>query len=127
MKHLFFKVIRRILGLIIVSADQLFPPKRIKLDAEQQAHIKQSAASLVLYEFRACPFCIKVRRMIRRLDMPMETRNILKNALWHQELLENGGQRKVPCLRIEDTSGEYQWLYDSKAIIHYLEQRFIQQ
>ena len=40
------------------------------------------------------------------------------------ELLAQGGQTKVPCLKITDASGQSQWLYDSDAIIGYLRARF---
>ncbi len=124
MTRLFFKTIRWLLGGLIIAADRVFPPRSIKRSPEQQARVNQSAAALVLYEFQSCPFCIKVRRMGRRLNVPLVTRNVLSNDSWHQELVELGGKRKVPCLRIEDKTGESSWLYDSKAINHYLEQRF---
>jgi glutathione S-transferase len=34
-----------------------------------------------------------------------------------------GGKFKVPCLRIEE-NGQSTWLYESKAIIAYLDERF---
>ena len=43
-----------------------------------------------------------------------------------QELLEQGGKVQVPCLRIED-QGEVRWLYESKAIGAYLNERFAAQ
>ena len=42
----------------------------------------------------------------------------------HRQALEQqGGRIKVPCLRIEE-NGQSTWLYESKAIIAYLDQRF---
>jgi len=38
-------------------------------------------------------------------------------------LRQNGGKIKVPCLHIQG-EGQSRWLYDSNAIIAYLEQRF---
>jgi glutathione S-transferase len=38
-------------------------------------------------------------------------------------LLAEGGKVKVPCLHIQD-EGQSRWLYDSNAIIAYLDQRF---
>ena len=34
-----------------------------------------------------------------------------------------GGKRRVPCLRIEATPGEVQWLYESMDIIAYLQRQ----
>jgi glutathione S-transferase len=38
-------------------------------------------------------------------------------------LLAGGGKLKVPCLHIQE-EGQSRWLYESNAIIAYLEQRF---
>jgi glutathione S-transferase len=40
-----------------------------------------------------------------------------------QTLLNQGGRIKVPCLRIEE-NGQTVWMYESKAIIDYLDRRF---
>lgn len=40
-----------------------------------------------------------------------------------ERLLAGGGKVKVPCLNIQE-EGQSRWLYDSNAIIAYLEQRF---
>ena len=118
------KIIRWLLGRLILLLDFLFPPRRLKRKPEQQALVDSEVQKLALYQFKACPFCVKVRRSSRRLALPLETRNVLDNADWHDELIQQGGKRKVPCLRIEDSSGQSQWLYNSKDIISYLEQRF---
>ena len=44
-----------------------------------------------------------------------------------QELLDQGGKVKVPCLRIEESEGKVSWLYDSNAIVEYLQGRFANQ
>ena len=50
--------------------------------------------------------------------------NDAKNDAEHRQALEQqGGRIKVPCLRIEE-NGQSTWLYESKAIIAYLDQRF---
>jgi glutathione S-transferase len=45
------------------------------------------------------------------------------NEADRQALLAGGGRVKVPCLRIEE-NGKTTWMYESKAIIDYLDQRF---
>ena len=37
---------------------------------------------------------------------------------------QGGGQNQVPCLKITDDKGETTWLYESSAIIQYLQNRF---
>jgi glutaredoxin len=124
MLKLFFKILRPILGTIIVTADKLFPPKSITRSTEAQETVNTNAKLLSLYQFASCPFCIKVRRQSKSLNIPLETRNVLKNKDWHEELEQEGGKRKVPCLRIERETGIVEWLYESKAINAYLQQNF---
>ena len=55
--------------------------------------------------------------------MPVALRDAKNNEQDRQTLLEQGGKIKVPCLRIEE-NGQSTWLYESKAIIAYLDERF---
>ncbi|MFL5813519.1 MAG: glutaredoxin family protein, partial [Bdellovibrionia bacterium] len=77
-----------------------------------------------LYQFEGCPFCVKVRREIKRLGLNIEYRDILKNPTWEHEMIQGGGQRQVPCLRIQREDGNVQWLYESSDINRYLIERF---
>ncbi|HSX71225.1 MAG TPA: glutaredoxin, partial [Pseudomonas sp.] len=70
-----------------------------------------------------CPFCVKTRRALHRLNVPVALRDAKNDEARRQELLEQGGKVQVPCLRIEE-SGEVRWLYESKAIGAYLNERF---
>jgi glutaredoxin len=112
--------IRFILGKLILFFNWTFPPKSITRDPAQQALIDGQTASLTLYQYKACPFCVKVRRAMKRQGLKIETRDVKRNDIAREELLAGGGNLKVPCLRIGD-----QWLYDSKEIIEYLEGRFV--
>ena len=78
----------------------------------------------MLFQFKTCPFCIKTRRAIKRLSLNIETRDAQRDQDNRQQLLAGGGQIKVPCLQIEDTSGTVTWMYESDDIIQYLIQRF---
>lgn len=83
---------------------------------------KLQPTTLALYHYDSCPFCAKTRRSIDELNVDVELRNI---QLHHQHWidLQQGGQKtQVPCLRIDDASGETQWLYESDDIIYYLAQ-----
>ncbi|MCJ8267834.1 MAG: glutathione S-transferase N-terminal domain-containing protein, partial [Psychrosphaera sp.] len=62
-------------------------------------------------------------RSMIRLNLNIELRDAKNNAQHRQELLEEGGRIKVPCLRIQEGE-KVTWLYDSNAIITYLDQRF---
>lgn len=118
------RVIRWLLGRLILSVDFLTTPRGIKRPAAEQDKLDQQTASLALYQFKACPFCVKVRRVLKRHSLKVETRDAKREEKYREELLNQGGKVKVPCLRIENSEGEVQWLYDSKQIIQYLQQRF---
>jgi glutaredoxin len=117
------KIIRWFLGSLILFFDWVFTPKGIKRSSELQAIVDVASADLTLYHYKACPFCVKVRRAMKRQSLNIETRDAKRSDSSKQELLQGGGQLKVPCLRIEDQQ-EVKWLYDSSAIIDFLEQKF---
>ena len=89
----------------------------------QQAELERSARQLTLYCRPTCPFCIKVFLALRRLDVPVERRNITTDAQARKELVSEGGRQMVPCLRIAE-SAKARWLYESDDIIEYLDRRF---
>ena len=117
------KALRVGLGQLIVFGDWISRPAKRKRDAAAQARVDQAAKGLALYQFHACPFCVKTRRTLRRLNVPVALRDAKNNEQDRQTLLEQGGKIKVPCLRIEE-DGKTTWMYDSKVIIDYLNQRF---
>ncbi len=117
-------LIRLILGNLILFLNWAFTPKGIKRDAEQQAIIDTKTAGLTLYQYRACPFCVKVRRQMKRQTLLVDTRDVKRSPDAREQLLSGGGSLKVPCLRIDDDKGQTQWLYESNEIINYLAERF---
>ena len=106
-------IIRLILGKLILFFNWAFPPKSFKRDPQQQAIIDTQTAGLTLYQYKACPFCVKVRRAMNRQSLDIGLRDVKRDAGAGEELLSGGGSLKVPCLRIE--SGE---------IVGYLEGSF---
>jgi len=119
--RLFFKTLRLLLAPFMILWEWLTTPKGVVRSAEAQAAMDASTAGLTLYEFRTCPFCIKVRRTIARHSLNIARRNAQHDPVSRQELLEGGGEIKVPCLRIEASDGSVQWLYESDAINAYLD------
>ncbi|WP_025127083.1 glutathione S-transferase N-terminal domain-containing protein [Pseudomonas sp. PH1b] len=117
------KALRVGLGQLIVFIDFITRPGKQKRPTAAQAQVEQDAKSLTLYQFHACPFCVKTRRALHRLNVPVALRDAKNNEQDRQTLLEQGGKIKVPCLRIEE-NGQTTWMYESKVIIDYLNQRF---
>ncbi|WP_397448897.1 glutathione S-transferase N-terminal domain-containing protein [Pseudomonas sp. NA-150] len=117
------KALRVGLGQLVLLIDFITRPSKKKRTSAAQAAVEQSAQGLTLYQFHACPFCVKTRRTLRRLNVPVALRDAKNNAQDRQTLLSEGGRVKVPCLRIEE-DGKTVWMYESKVIIDYLQQRF---
>ena len=119
------RVIRYVLGQIILFIDWITRPSSPNHAPEVQQALDAQTRDMALYEFRLCPFCVKTRRAIRRLGLNIETRDASRDARHKAELTEQGGQYQVPCLAIRE-GGQTRWLYESGDIISYLEQRFSQ-
>lgn len=120
---MFVKALRVGLGQLIIFVDFLTRPGKKQRPAAAQAQVDAAARNLTLYQFHACPFCVKTRRSLRRLNVPVALKDAKNNEQHRQTLLEQGGKIKVPCLRIEE-NGQTTWMYESNTIIEYLNQRF---
>ena len=116
------KVVRWLLGRIILLLDFIFSPRGVKRSVEEQARIDAKTAGLTLYQFKACPFCVKVRRTAKRHTLNLRYADAMNDPQHRQTLFTQGGKIKVPCLRI-NRDDQVQWLYNSKDIIEYLEQQ----
>jgi glutaredoxin len=114
-------LVRWALGKFILFLDWLFSPRPMQRTAEAQRKVEAAVAGLSIYEFRACPFCVRVRRFLRwaNVDVPLKD---AKAEPFRRELLEGGGKLQVPCLRVEK-DGNVSWLYESKDIIDFLKGR----
>jgi glutaredoxin len=121
---MFFRTLHIFLHPFMLLWELLTTPRGIRRDAVAQQEVNQQSRNLVLYQFKTCPFCIRVRREINRLSLPIELRDAQKNPQRREELLQGGGQIKVPCLQITDEQGRVQWMYESADIIQYLHKRF---
>ena len=120
----FFRIIRLILQPVILFIDRVTQPAWPTRSAHDQEMLDQKTSNLALYQFHACPFCIITRRAMRRLGLNIELRDAQNDPHWEQELIEQGGKRQVPCLRISNENGKVEWLYESKQIKHYLAQHY---
>jgi glutaredoxin len=115
------KFIRWFLGKIILFLDSAFVPRSVERSAEEQKKVDESMKKFALYQFETCPFCVKVRRAMKRMGLNIELRDIKKVPSFSEELLKKGGQLQAPCLKISNSDGSVQWLYESSDIIAFLE------
>ena len=93
-------LIRWFLGKLILFINALTLPKPIQRDDFNQNKLNKKTKNLSIYQFEACPFCVK-------------------------ELVIGGGKHKVPCLRIRKTNAKTEWLYESDDIISFLKKNII--
>ena len=120
------RIIHWLLGSLILLIDWLTTPTGIQRADTVQAAINEQTKAFTLYQYKACPFCVKVRRSMKRQSLPIETRDAKRCLDAKKELLAGGGQLKVPCLKVVDPQGRERWMYESKEIIGFLEQSFPQ-
>lgn len=120
----FFRTLRLILTPFMLISEKLSTPESITRSAEEQARADEASKDLALYQFKACPFCIKVRKEIARLGLNIETRDAQHNPEHRAALEAGGGRIKVPCLKIQQDDGSERWLYESDEIKAWLQERF---
>ncbi len=116
-------LIRNLLGGIIAFFDVITRGSKLKRTKEDQQQLEKELQELSLYQFFACPFCIKTRRAMYKMNLPIVKYNVSKGSPYRDDLLQGGGKVQTPCLRIDSATGTT-WLYDSSEIIDYLRQRF---
>lgn len=104
--------------------EMLTRPSGLVRQPARQAAVDASCLGLVLYQYKTCPFCLKVRQEMARLSLNIERRDAQHHAANRGELIGAVGKAKVPCLKVTDQAGHTEWLLDSKAIMAYLQGRF---
>jgi len=112
------KIIRWVLGRIILFIELLTTPKGVVRDKATQNKIDEITKNYSIYQFKACPFCVKVRKTINKHSLNIEYRDAKNDINYRTELESKGGKLKVPCLKI----GEDKWIYESDAIIEHIEE-----
>ena len=81
------------------------------------------SANYTLYQYESCPFCYRVRLFLDEAGITLPLKDTMMDQGAFVELIRGGGSRTVPCLRIEDSSGDVRWLYESLDIIKFLKER----
>ena len=120
----FFKTLRIVLGPVMLLKEKLTRPKGIVRSEAAQQSADLQCQSLALYHYKTCPFCMKVRHEISRLSLNIKHVDAQPPGVDRDALAREGGQTKVPCLKITDAAGNSQWMYDSTMIVEYLRGRY---
>ncbi|MFC0266645.1 glutaredoxin family protein [Kushneria aurantia] len=120
----FFRGVRSALTPAMLAFDRFGKPTPVERSAEAQAEVDRACQDLTLYQFRTCPFCVKVRHEIHRLALPIALRDTREDPAAKEALQAGGGRTMVPCLAIAGEGSETRWLYESEEIKRYLRHRF---
>lgn len=120
----FFRTLRLVLGPVLLARERFTRPQGVVRAPALQAQVDKQCRDLVLYEYRTCPFCIKVRHEMHRLALPIERRDAQQEGANRAALVRGGGRAKVPCLKVTDRSGTSRWMYESDEIVAFLRARF---
>lgn len=118
------KIVRWFLSGLVLFVNFITWPKAGKRSPEHQSEVGAIIKQYSLYQFNACPFCVKVRRTMRRLNLTIELRDAKLDGPFRSELQQQGGKIKVPCLRIDHPDGKTEWMYESGDIVAFLEEKF---
>lgn len=105
--------------------NSLFDSQRIEPTFTTEVSKDDRTSRLSLYGYESCSFCVKVRRVMKQLNLDIEMRDTLNNVSYREELQREGGKAMVPCLRIAGKNGKVYWLYESSKIIRFLQDNFL--
>ena len=99
-------------------------PRVVQRSPDRQRAVDRETSDLALYYYENCAFCLRVIRVLERLHLKVERRNIRTVPAFREQLIKGGGHSTVPCLMIRKKDGDTEWLYESQPIIDYLEEHF---
>jgi len=75
-----------------------------------------------LYHYNGCLFCWRVKRLINKLGITVELRDIWQSNDYRRQLIEARGRQTVPVLLEVDAEGNERWIPESGDIIKHLSQ-----
>ncbi len=113
--------IRKVLGFLILALDRIFVPGvEVSRTPPEQEALDRRLSDWTLYHLEACPFCVKVRRQMKRRALTIPLKEINADSRFHAELMAGGKLDQVPCLRYRDSAGAEKWMYESSDINAFL-------
>lgn len=81
-----------------------------------------AAQRLTLYHRQGCPYCARVERALRELNVDLTRHDVREDPSAKERLYAATGRHTVPVLRIEGE--QTRWMPESRDIVIYLFERF---
>lgn len=117
------KLTRHLKGKALDLVDRLVPVRPQPCSEQQRDLLERESRRMHLYYCRTCPSSIAIKRHCEKLGLRVVEKDVVRVNAYRNELLNGGGEPRVPCLRIDDNQGP-RWLYSPEAIRSYLNKRF---
>lgn len=117
------KLTKQLKGKALDIVDRLLPVRPQPLSPEQRNLLERESRRMHLYYCRSCPSSIAIKRHCERIGLRVVEKDVVRVNAYRNELLNGGGEPRVPCLRVQDEQGD-RWLYSPDAIRSYLKNRF---
>lgn len=114
---------RHLTGKALGIVDRLVPVRPQVLTPAQRDQMERESRRMHLYYVRTCPSSISVRRHCQRMGLRVVEKDVQKVNTYRHELVNGGGEHRVPCLRIDEEQGS-RWVYSPEAIKDFLNNRF---
>ena len=92
----FFKLVRIILGPVVLLKEKLTRPQGVKRAPAAQMRANEDCLNLTMYQYKTCPFCMKVRHEMARLSLNIQRVDAQPPGADRDTLTREGGQTKVP-------------------------------
>lgn len=115
--------VRYFKGKTLSWAYQLLPVRPVVCSVERRNAMERDSRRMQLFFSHDCPASLATQRYCQRLGLRVVEKNVARVLSYRNELLNEGGQSRVPCLRVEE-EGEVKWLYSCDSIRRFLDQRF---
>lgn len=98
-------------------------PACLQRSAKEMQSLARETRGVSLYFHQLCPVCIRIRRVLRELNVPIELRDVRKSPIYCDDLLAGVGEIRTPCLRVVE-NGNIDWICGVEPILEYLMNRF---
>ncbi|WP_370293971.1 glutaredoxin family protein [Thalassolituus sp.] len=114
---------RHLKGKTLSFVDRIMPVKPLERTPEEQLLLDRESRRMHLYFCPECPSSISIKRYCERFGLHVVQKDVQRVNAYRNELVNGGGESRVPCLRVDGTEGE-SWVYSPDEILEFINNRF---